>query len=78
MYVFFSVLAHFVSDRRDSATGFSCRIMAQRRVHSGNPSPSPTSTTTTTTTMTPEVYHNHNYIYMEGILFHIIYHTGMP
>ena len=49
-------MAVFVSDQRYSATGFSCRIMAQRRVHSG--SPSPTSTTTTTTTVTPEVYYN--------------------
>ena len=54
LIVISSLIARFRSDYRDSASGFSCRIMANRREESGGTT-TPASTTTTSTTATPEV-----------------------
>ena len=51
---FFSVMARFRSNGRNTATGFSCRIFAHERKSGEFPSTT-ASTTTTTTTTTPEV-----------------------
>ena len=52
--LFFSVMARFRSNGRNTATGFSCRIFAHERKSGEFPSTT-ASTTTTTTTTTPEV-----------------------